>query len=65
MLGNIGRDVLPKVNSGQLQMRLRAPDGTRIERTEAMVVKTLDALNELVGKKNIAIFNFYLRRKRG
>jgi len=31
---SIGRDVLPKVNSGQFQVRLRAPDGTRIERTE-------------------------------
>jgi multidrug efflux pump subunit AcrB len=60
LLNNIGRDVLPKVNSGQLQMRLRAPDGTRIERTEAMVVKTLGVLNELVGKKNIAITSAFI-----
>jgi multidrug efflux pump subunit AcrB len=34
LLANIGRDVLPKVNSSQFQLRLRAPDGTRLERTE-------------------------------
>jgi multidrug efflux pump subunit AcrB len=60
MLNNIGRDVLPKVNSGQLQMRLRAPDGTRIERTEAMVVKTLGVLNDVIGKKNIAITSAFI-----
>ncbi|HLA59171.1 MAG TPA: efflux RND transporter permease subunit, partial [Puia sp.] len=38
---NIGRDVLPKVNAGQFQVRLRAPDGIRLERTEE---KTISAL---------------------
>lgn len=52
---NIGRDVLPKADSGQFQVRLRAPDGTRLERTEVMVLKTLDVLKGLVGKDNIAI----------
>jgi multidrug efflux pump subunit AcrB len=41
-------------------MRLRAPDGTRIERTEGMVIKTLDVLNEIVGKKNIAITSAFI-----
>ena len=35
---DIGRDVLPKVNSGQFQVRFRAPDGTRLERTEAKMI---------------------------
>jgi hypothetical protein len=30
---SIGHDVLPKFN-GQFQLRIRLPDGTRIERTE-------------------------------
>ncbi len=34
ILVNIGRDVLPKVNGGQFQVRLRAPDGTHLELTE-------------------------------
>jgi multidrug efflux pump subunit AcrB len=51
----IGRDVLPKVNSGTFQMRLRGPDGTRLERTETTAIKTLHILEKLVGKENIAI----------
>ena len=51
----IGRDVLPKVNSGTFQMRLRGPDGTRLERTEATTIQTLHILEKLVGKENIAI----------
>ncbi|SDP58846.1 Multidrug efflux pump subunit AcrB [Mucilaginibacter sp. OK268] len=51
----IGRDVLPKVNSGTFQVRLRAPDGTRLERTEIEVVKAQHILGNIVGKNHIAI----------
>ncbi|MFI5157529.1 MAG: efflux RND transporter permease subunit [Sphingobacteriales bacterium] len=51
----IGRDVLPKVNSGTFQVRLRGADGTRLERTEASTLTALHVLEGLVGKKNIAI----------
>ncbi|MEP7110045.1 MAG: efflux RND transporter permease subunit, partial [Ferruginibacter sp.] len=60
LLNNIGRDVLPKVNSGQLQLRLRAPDGTRIERTEMALLKTLSVLDSLVGKQNISITSAFV-----
>jgi multidrug efflux pump subunit AcrB len=55
ILSVTGRDVLPKVNSGTFQVRLRAPDGTRLERTEAVVIKTLHMLNDMVGRKNIQV----------
>src|SRR6476659_456338 len=55
LLMNIGRDVLPKVNGNQFQVRLRAPDGTRFERTEDITVKTLHVLEDLVGKENIQV----------
>ncbi len=51
----IGRDVLPKVNSGTFQVRFRLPDGTRLERTEEANLKALHILEGLVGKENIAI----------
>src|SRR5471030_839746 len=51
----IGRDVLPKVNSGTFQVRLRAPDGTRFERTEAITLDAIRVLGELVCKQNIEI----------
>jgi len=55
MINSIGRDVLPKSNAGQFQVRLRAADGTRIERTEEYTLKTLKVLDTLVGHDNIEI----------
>lgn len=57
---NIGRDVLPKVNGGQFQVRLRAPDGTRLERTEDKTINALHILEDLVGKENIAVTSAYV-----
>lgn len=55
LITSIGRDVLPRVNGGQFQVRLRNPDGTRLEKTEATMLKTIEVLNKLVGKENIEI----------
>lgn len=60
LLNTIGRDVLPKVNSSQFQLRLRAPDGTRIERTEEKVKTVLHELEQMVGKEHIAISSVYV-----
>src|SRR5208337_4467250 len=32
----LGTEIFPQVDAGQFQFRLRAPDGTRIEQTEAI-----------------------------
>ncbi|MES2277981.1 MAG: efflux RND transporter permease subunit [Bacteroidota bacterium] len=55
LITTIGRDVLPKVNSGTFQVRLRAPDGTRLERTELMTLNTIHVLEGIVGKNNIEV----------
>jgi multidrug efflux pump subunit AcrB len=55
MFSIIGHDVLPKVNSGTFQVRLRAPDGTRLERTEVITLNALHLLEKMVGKQNITI----------
>jgi multidrug efflux pump subunit AcrB len=55
MLTHIGRDVLPKSNAGQFQVRLRAPDGTRIENTELYTVKALHILDTMVGHNNVQV----------
>ncbi len=60
MLNTIGRDVLPKVNSSQFQLRLRAPDGTRVERTEEKAIAVLKELENMVGKEHIAITSAYV-----
>ena len=55
LITTIGRDVLPKGNAGQFQVRLRNPDGTRLEKTERSMLKTIDVLYQLVGKENVDI----------
>lgn len=60
MLTNIGKDVLPKVNGGQFMVRLRAPEGTRIERTEEKTLKTIDLIKEIVGKENVSVTSAYV-----
>ncbi len=57
---NIGRDVLPKVNGSQFQVRMRLPDGTRIEHTEATTLQLLDSINKIVGKENVSITSAYV-----
>lgn len=60
LLSNIGRDVLPRVNGAQFQVRMKAPEGMRIERTEEKMVKLLDIVGHIVGKDNIAISSAFI-----
>jgi multidrug efflux pump subunit AcrB len=53
--GNLGTEIFPKVDAGQFQLRLRAPDGTRIERTEEITRQALEIIKEIVGPDNVAI----------
>lgn len=59
-IGGIGKDVLPRVNSSQFQLRLRAPNGTRIERTEEKVQVVLKEIETLAGKGHVAISSVYV-----
>jgi multidrug efflux pump subunit AcrB len=52
--GRIGTQIFPNVDTGQFLLRLKAPTGTRIERTEEITRKTIDVLKEEVGKDNLA-----------
>lgn len=60
MLSHIGRDVLPRVNGKQFQLRFRNPDGTRLERTELTMIRTLHILDSLVGHDNIDITSAFV-----
>src|SRR3990170_188316 len=51
--GALGTEIFPSADSGQIQLRLRAPTGTRVERTEAMALKVLDAIAQEVGPANV------------
>lgn len=60
LISHIGTDVLPKANGHQFQLRMRLPDGTRIERTEAQTIQLIDGIKELVGDENVAITSAYV-----
>ncbi len=62
---NIGKDVLPKVNGSQFQVRLRAEEGTRIERTEEKTLKTIRTITELAGSDNIEVTSSYVGQHPG
>ena len=53
--GQLGREIFPTVDTGQFQLRLRAPDGTRIERTEQIAVQALDLIKEEAGADNVEL----------
>jgi multidrug efflux pump subunit AcrB len=55
----IGKDLLPKTNNGQLQLRIREPDGTRLEVTETDTRKILILIDSVV-QGNTAISSAYV-----
>ncbi len=55
----IGKDLLPKTNTGQLQLRVREPDGTRLEVTEKTTKGVLAIIDSAV-HGHIAISSAYV-----
>ncbi|MCA0230510.1 MAG: efflux RND transporter permease subunit [Bacteroidetes bacterium] len=55
----IGKDMLPQLNAGQLVIRMKTPDGTRLERTEERVKKLLEVVDE-VSEGNLAVSSAYV-----
>jgi multidrug efflux pump subunit AcrB len=51
--GALGTEIFPSADSGQIQVRLRAPTGTRVERTERMALQVLETVAQAVGPENL------------
>jgi len=51
----MGREIFPRVSAGQLQLRFRAPIGTRVGATEVMALRVLDEIHEEAGANNVAV----------
>jgi multidrug efflux pump subunit AcrB len=51
----LGTEIFPQVDTGQFQLHLRAPTGTRIERTEQIALQALDIIKREVGPENVEI----------
>ena len=55
----IGKDLLPRTNTGQLQLRVREPDGTRLEVTERATQGILNIIDSTVHHR-VAISSAYV-----
>ena len=51
----LGTEMFPRVESNELQLRLRAAPGTSIDGTEAALLKTLDVVKATVGAENVRL----------
>jgi multidrug efflux pump subunit AcrB len=51
----LGTEIFPKVDAGQIQLRLRGPTGTQIGGTEAIALHALDLIKREVGPQNVEI----------
>ncbi|MEO5582809.1 MAG: efflux RND transporter permease subunit [Saprospiraceae bacterium] len=55
-----GTEIFPKIDAGQMQVRLRLPAGTRIERIKDATKKVLSIIDSIVGKAKIEISSSYV-----
>ena len=51
----LGTEMFPRVESNELQLRLRAAPGTSIDGTEAVLLKALDVVKTTVGAENVRL----------
>ena len=56
----LSTEIFPTVDAGQFQLRLRAPTGTRIEKTELVALQTMDVIKREVGPENVQITMGYI-----
>ncbi len=55
-----GNELFPRVDTGQSQVRLRLPTGTRLERTEDATRTLLQMIDSIAGKDNVQITSAFV-----
>lgn len=56
----LGTEIFPAGDGQQFQVRLRAPTGTRIERTEVLALTALDEIKAELGAEHVAISTSFI-----
>jgi multidrug efflux pump subunit AcrB len=51
----LGTEIFPKADAGLLQLRIRGPAGTNVEKTETTALQILETIKAAAGPQNIAI----------
>jgi multidrug efflux pump subunit AcrB len=60
LLPRMGTELFPEANAPLIRVRLRAPAGTRIEETERITLKALDAIKRAAGNDNVVITSDFI-----
>ncbi|WP_338870536.1 efflux RND transporter permease subunit [Spirosoma sp. SC4-14] len=57
----IGQDLMPRQDHArQFQLRITAPEGTRIEKTEQQTIRVINLIKDIVGAKNVEISSAFV-----
>jgi multidrug efflux pump subunit AcrB len=60
LLPQMGTEIFPSAQTRQLQLRMRAPIGTRMERTEVMELQAIDVIKQYLGPENVDITSAFI-----
>src|SRR6185503_10935546 len=60
LVPRLGTEFFPRVDTGAFRIRLRAPIGTRVERTEVLTLRALEVIRQEVGPDNVNISTAYV-----
>jgi multidrug efflux pump subunit AcrB len=60
LLPRMGTEIFPSAQTRQLQLRMRAPIGTRMERTEVMELQAIDVIKQYLGPENVDITSAFI-----
>ncbi len=55
LVPQLGVEIFPTIDAGEFRLRLRAPDGTHIDRTEKYTLDVIDLIKEKVGAHNVQL----------
>ena len=53
LFGLLGRDLFPYVDTGQIKLHMRAPTGTRVERTAVIADEVQDVIRQIIPEKEL------------
>ena len=53
--GRLGWEIFPQADFGEFRLRLRAADGTHINKTEQIALQAIEIIREKVGKNNVEL----------
>lgn len=55
LIHQVGTDVMPTSNSGDFQLRIQAPHGSRLEKTEALYLEVIKDIEEMLPEGAVSI----------